>query len=416
MYFSKYLPEFGVEPFVVTVDPEFASYKFFDKSFEQKTKGIRVYKTRSSEPFNLYSKFIGKSKSDAIPQGFTGESNPGILQKIGRFVRGNFFIPDARIGWKKFALKQAEKIIREEGINVVVTTGPPHSSHLVGRELKIKFGMKWIADFRDPWTELFYNKLFYRTYPANWMDRKLEKQILKDTDMILTIGPSMARLLSDKLKVAGVNAKKVHFIYNGYDQEVFMNLSRTKSNSEFTICHLGILSDNQPVDGFVEAMKIFFSSNLNLNQSVRLVLIGKISPGILEKIRSEIPQLLIELKDYMSHPEAMQQIKNADLLFNSLADVPDGKYLISGKLMEYIATGNPILCLGEEVGDAASLLNQFNDSKVLFRNNVTGIYNHIQSIYNKWKVGELKSLPGGNEEYSRFNTTKQLSVLINELI
>lgn len=415
MYFAKYLPDFGFEPFVLTVDPLFASYKFIDESFQKNIASIRVFKTASSEPFNIYSKLIGKSKEEAIPQGFTGESNPGILQKLSRFVRGNFFIPDARRGWVKYAIKEAEKIITREKLDIVITTGPPHSSHLIGLRLKKKFNLKWIADFRDPWTELYYNRLFYRTPIAKSIDRKLEQKVLNEADLILTIGPSMARMLMKKIGKKNENAEKVSYIYNGYDQEVFSNLKKDNTNDCFTICHLGILSDNQPIDGFIEGMRRLYDSNDIINQPVKLQLIGKIAPGILIKLRSEIPELKLEIKDYMPHEEAMQQIMNADLLFNSLAEVPNGKYLVSGKLMEYIATGNPILCLGDENGDAAFLLNQFKDAKVFDRLNVDGIYRHILKIYNLWKSGEKNAELILNEKYSRYDTTRQLAEIINNM-
>lgn len=415
MYFAKYLPEFGIQPIVLTVDPKYASYKFIDKSFEKKTSEIEVFRTESSEPFNIYSKLIGKSRTEAIPQGFSGESNPGVLQKFSRFIRGNFFIPDARKGWVKYAVEKASNIIENEKIELVVTTGPPHSSHLIGLKLKKVFNIKWIVDFRDPWTEVFYNKLFFRTSLADKIDADLERRVLKESDMVLTIGPSMARMLRDKIGEGKGNNSKVHYIYNGYDQEVFNNLKSYKIRDYFTICHLGILSDNQPIDGFVEAMKLFYKLNENKKTPVKLLLIGKISPGILDKLRAEIPELLLEINDYMPHEEAMQQIMNADLLFNSLADVPNGKYLISGKLMEYIATGNPILCLGDESGDASVLLNEFNDAKVLDRRNVNGIYEYILNIFKQWNTGAGNRGSISNEKYSRYNATAQLSELLNKL-
>jgi hypothetical protein len=415
MYFAKYLPEFGIDPFVLTVDPAFASYKFIDESFEKNIKKIRVYRTATSEPFNIYSKLIGKSKEEAIPQGFTGESNPGILRKMSRFVRGNFFIPDARKGWVKYAVKEAEKIIETEKIETIITTGPPHSSHLIGLKLKKKFKLKWIVDFRDPWTEVFYNKLFYRTKIANSIDHNLELRVLREADVILTIGPTMVEILRNKLLVKDSESKKVLYIFNGFDQEVFKNLKRNKTKDYFTICHLGILSDNQPIDGFINAMKMIYNSNKSEMNNIVLQLIGKISPGILNKLSSEIPSLQLKLRDYMPHDEAMQQIMNADLLFNSLAEVSNGKYLISGKLMEYIATGNPILCLGDQDGDASALLRQFEDAKVFDRKNVDGIYQYIQNIYNRWKSEERNSRLVLNERYSRYNTTGQLAELINKL-
>jgi glycosyltransferase involved in cell wall biosynthesis len=414
MYFAKYLSEFGIKPYVLTVDPAYASYKFIDKSFEKKISQVEVYRTLSSEPFTIYSKVIGKKKTDAIPQGFSGESNPGLLQKAGRFIRGNFFIPDARKGWIKFALQEARKIISQNKIDIIITTGPPHSTHLIGLKLKKEFDLKWVVDFRDPWTEVFYNKLFYRTSWAINTDRKLEKQVLNAADKVLTIGPSMAKLLQSKVDDVSGNSK-VQYIFNGYDQEVFKSLVHKKDKNQFTICHLGILTDNQPVDGFIEAMKIFFKEKNVTDSHIKLLLIGRISPGILDKLKSALPGLKLEVIDYLSHEEAMQQIMNADLLFNSLADVPDGKYLISGKLMEYIATGNPVLCLGDESGDAAMLLNEFEDAKVFDRKNINGMHEFILNIFKRWKNGFEIKRKNSSEKYSRYKTAAELAEFLKTI-
>ena len=417
MYFAKYLPNFDIEPIVLTVRPDYASYKFIDKSFESKTEGIKVFKTKSNEPFNLYSKLIGKSKSDAIPQAFTGESDPNLIQKFSRFVRGNFFIPDARIGWVNYAYHEAVKIIQDEKIDLIITTGPPHSSHLIGLKLRSKFNLKWIADFRDPWTELFYNKLFYRTRFANAKDRKLEERVLNSADKVITIGPTLATILEKKIVKEGKTNSNVEFIYNGYDQEIFKDLVRTQINEKFTICHLGILSDNQPIDGFIDAMKLLIDKNDSLANPIKIQLVGKIAPGILKRIHELDGKIELDLLEYMPHKLAMQQIMNADLLFNSLAEVPNGKYLISGKLIEYIATGNPILCLGSPDGDAAELLEQFPDSKVIDRKNSGEVYTLIQKVYTNWIEKKYpntqKSLI---EKYSRYSSTIKLSKIINGLL
>ncbi len=158
MYFSRYLKEFGIEPIVITVDPEEASYKFLDRKFLDHVKDVQVYRTSTMEPLKFYSKMVGGDERAEIPQGFAGESKPGLFRKISRFIRGNFFIPDARKGWNRFAYSQAEELIKREKIDVVITNGTPHSTHLAGLKLKKKFGVKWICDLRDPWTEAYYNK------------------------------------------------------------------------------------------------------------------------------------------------------------------------------------------------------------------------------------------------------------------
>ncbi len=417
LFFSKYLSEFGIEPHILTVNPQLASYKFLDNSLEVHGKNINVYHTETSEPFDFYSKIIGKPKAEAVPQGFSGESNPGLIKKIARFVRGNFFIPDARKGWVPFAFEKAAELITSNKIDTIITTGPPHSTHLTGLRLKRKFNVKWIADFRDPWTDVYYNNMLYRTSIAKNIDVRLENEVLQNADLILTIGPGMVKILKEKLNKNGAasSGDKFHYILNGFDPDAFENIEVKKDSSRFTICHLGVLSNNQPINGFTEAMAKIAKEEPGLLESIRLKLIGKVSPNLIDDLRKQVPQLEIQNIDYLPHQNAMAEIVNSDLLFNSLAETKDAHYLISGKLMEYLATGNPILCLGDPSGDAASLLSVSDDAVVYDRNDVGKIYTFILMILRKWKESKSTSVKRDISLYSRRNTAKQLAQLINKL-
>jgi len=411
MYFCKYLSEFGIEPVVVTVDPDLASYKFIDKSFLKKVESIKAYKTSTLEPFSVYSKLqVNKSVNDSIPQGFAGESNPSIVQKISRAIRGNLFIPDARIGWNSYAFKQADKLLKSERFDLIITTGPPHSTHLVGKKLKHKHNIKWLADFRDPWSGVYYNKLMYRTIWADNYDIKLEREVLEVADSILTIGPGMKQLLCNL--VGPKFHHKIEYIFNGYDEAIFSNITSNLSNDHFVICHLGILSDNQPIDVFLAALKSFLDqNNENIFIPIKLQLIGKISPSILELIRNANMRVELEVVEYVEHSKAIQYMMNANLLFNSLAVMEQDKLLISGKLMEYVASGKPILCLGSEDGDAAKILAETGAGKIFNRSNQEGITNFLTDVY----FGKFKRQIVDIEKYSRKSTAKELQKLLERL-
>ena len=171
--FSKYLPEFGIEPIVLTVDPDFATYPSIDTTLElEVSDSIRVYRTKAKNPLEVYQKIRRKP---APQSGFAGEKKSGLLDKIFRFIRGNVFLPDARIGWNPYAFEKAKQLIKELNINTVITTSPPHSTQLIGLRLKKEFTIQWIADLRDPWTEIYYNKELFRTNWAERQDAKMEK-------------------------------------------------------------------------------------------------------------------------------------------------------------------------------------------------------------------------------------------------
>ena len=174
----------GWEPYVVTVDEKQASYPVLDFELLEEVKGVHVVKTDTKEPLKIYSKFISGSLNAGIPQGQVPKQ--GWMTKMAAFIRGNFFIPDARKGWNYYAKRAAEKILKSDGIKKVITTGPPHSTHLVGSFLKTKYGIQWWADFRDPWVDIFYNQQLYRSYFAQRIDAYLEKKVLRNADGILT--------------------------------------------------------------------------------------------------------------------------------------------------------------------------------------------------------------------------------------
>ena len=159
VYFSKYLKKLGYSPIVLTIDLKSASYPAIDRSLINETQGIPVHYVKSFNWIKIYSWFK-KGKKDKIPQGEF--SKKGLVDHIAAFIRGNFFIPDARVNWAKSAIKEALRIVKSHKIEKIITTGPPHSTHLIGLNLKNQLNFKWIADFRDPWTDIFYVKSFYR--------------------------------------------------------------------------------------------------------------------------------------------------------------------------------------------------------------------------------------------------------------
>lgn len=414
MYFCRYLSAFNIHPVVITVDETKASYRFLDESFREIVEGIETYKTKTIEPLKFYSKIISGDKNTGIPIGFAGESKPGFFQKISRAIRGNFFIPDARKGWVKFALKKAIEVLNSEDINLVVTTGPPHSSHLIGMELKKRLNINWIADFRDPWTDLHYNKFLFRTKYALKKDANYEQKVLKEADSILTIGPSMKQHLMIK---GCIPENKVHYILNGYDESDFKNTVNSNNPDYFTISHIGMLSDTQPITAFLLALKSFFDQNHPICKHLKLRLIGNVSPKNKEEVNHYLPQLSTEHIGYVQKNIAISYMMSSDLLFNSLAEMENSELLISGKLMEYIAAGKSILCLGNPKGDAAHLLNDFKSSKVFDRKNPELIIPFLNSLFDNW-LNKVNFVPNVDKvkQYSRFETTRQLANLLNKYL
>lgn len=411
MYFAKYLSEYGVDPYVITVDEKKASYKFTDQSFLEHVKHVPVVRTNTREVLKLYSKITTGKDNEGIPQGFAGETKPGMIKKLARFVRGNYFIPDARKGWNKFAYKTAKELIQRENIKKIITTGPPHSTHLIGLKLKKELGVKWMADFRDPWRELYYNNLLYRTQRSERRDEALEKSVIDHADVVLTVGPGMQKLLQKK-----TNQQKVKFIYNGFDEELFQKIARNKlSTDKIVITHLGLLGESQPITSFIEGLKAVIQQKPELLAKVRLRFIGKVSEVILDDIKRVFPELETETIAYMPHRQAMEEIVNSHVLFNSLAIVKGEDYLISGKLMEYVATGRPIVALGDPNGNAAELMKGLPYCKVFARENTKVISEFLNELIIELTKGNECLHETKNLSFTRKKTTEELSKLIQSL-
>ena len=213
MYFAKYLKKLGCNPIILTVDPKYASYNLKDLSLQSQIKDIETYKTFSLEILSLYSFFKSGNKTKSIPQSYI--PNKSIFDKITSFIRLNIFIPDSRIGWNYFAFQKAKKIISNNKIDYLITTGPPHSSHLIGEKIYKKYKLKWIVDLRDPWSELFYLKDGFRFNFSKKINEKLETNVIEKADAIITtVGDRYHKILKDKI----TNPEKIHQIYNGYDK------------------------------------------------------------------------------------------------------------------------------------------------------------------------------------------------------
>ena len=405
MYFSKHLKAQGITPIVITIDPKNAAYPSFDYDLLNEVKGIEVHYTKGKSILNLYSFLKSGKKNKEIPTGNFGNEKKSLFDKIAGFTRGNFFIPDARIGWNKHALKVANDIISKNKINVVITTGPPHSTHLIGNKLKKTHSIKWIADFRDPWREIYYNHLFHRTKLADQKDKSLELQILNNCDLVLTVGPSMRDLLASKLNS---NKKKVHFLYNGYENELFKDLIKTK-NSEFTISYVGTLNKNYPYETLINCL---LEAKKNKIDNFIIEFTGKIEIEVTKEFNN-LPNVNLKLNGIVNHDRAVQYMKNSDLLLLFLPLTGNTKIMITGKLMEYLATGNPILCIGDTQSDAAKILSNQDHCCVATTNEKDKIYDFIFSIYsNKNEVNLQKNQ---HSEFSRSEITKKLISIIQKL-
>lgn len=411
MYFCRYLNEFGYEPIVVTVDPRKASYRFVDESLLEQVAHVRTVRTNAIDPLKFYSILTSGNARDGIPHGEINKRKKGVFSRLSAYVRGNFFIPDSRIGWKRYALKAAMRIIREEQVNLVITTGPPHSTHLTGLALKRKLGVKWLADFRDPWTDIYYNKDLMRTKRSEQKDAGLERTVMHEADIVLTIGERLRELLLSK---SDFDPEKFRVIYNGFDAEK-MDRIVARPHAHFEATFIGLLTGNQPYPALIEVFRAFLKSNPDA--PLRFSFAGNQSDEVRQSFEEAFPGR-VTFYGYIGHGESMQLMKDADLLLNCLAEMENNEILVSGKQMEYLATGNPILCVGNERGESALLFGHVQNAALLEKTRVSEMTAFIQKVYDQW--AQKTPLVNATQDafvagMSRKNTTGQLAAILNEL-
>jgi glycosyltransferase involved in cell wall biosynthesis len=397
--FAKYLPEFGWEPVILTVDPQYAAYPVIDDSLnEDLPPDLRVYTTKATDYFAVYK----KDKTKIPSAGFANSVDNTLKGKLLRFIRGNFFLPDPRKGWNKYAIRKASDIIEKTGIKHIITTSPPHSTQLIGLKIKKKYPeIKWIADLRDPWTDIYYYKQFYPTFFSKRIDSNYEKKVLNNSDKIITVGTSLKNIFSSKQK--GIESK-IEVITNGYDDKDFKGVEPTNP-AKLTITYVGTLSDIYPVEGLVAALKRMKQEGIDFV----LWFVGSASEKTRQLILANIPDTSVEFLPYVIHSEAVKYMLSSTILLLIIPSHQSNKSILTGKLFEYLATGKPILCLGPTDGDAAEIIKSVGAGSVFNYNSNDAIYQFLVQ-----SSGKIVQPPGtGKLIYSRKELTRQLSMILN---
>jgi glycosyltransferase involved in cell wall biosynthesis len=406
LHFAKYLGDYNCIPYVLTVDPTYASYPVKDESLKALVpKNLNISYTKSFEALNILSAIAGKDK---VPYGgFTNQKKSSFFQDALKWIRGNFFIPDARIGWVKYATKKAAELIREHQIDCILISSPPHSSQLIGLKLKKEFPhLKWIADLRDPWTDIYYYKELLHTEWAKKKDRSLEKKVLERADAALVVSSYIKYALAEKsLKV---NVDKIHVLPNGYDEGDFKSLDK-KDSDKFYITYVGTMADSYKPSVFFEALaKVIHQNNIE-----RLVFrfVGSVPVSIKEKL-NELG-INSEFIGHVAHQEAVRYMLSTNLLLLVIPDAPGAEGILTGKLFEYLGAGKRIIGIGPSNGDAATILKECSAGVMFDRNDKTGLLSYLSDEIMNDRSSQINSYEV--KKYTRRQLTNQLSTIISNL-
>lgn len=412
--FVKYLPEFGWKPTIFI--PENPSYPIIDETLEKEvSKDLEIIKTKIWEPYQI-AEFFGKDNKKFKAGQFDVGKNQSWKSKLSIWVRGNFFIPDARVFWVKPSVEFLKKYLKENHFDAFVTTGPPHSLHLIGLELKKEFpNLKWIADFRDPWTEISYYKHLKLTKSSDKKHRNLEAQVFKTADITLATSFTDAENFRKK-------AANSFCITNGFDEDASTPLSmatqnpqtlkRSNPQTKFTLSYIGVLEQLRNPEILWKVLGELIKENKNFKDDFELKFVGRIDDKILEKIENSELKNSVKNLGYLSHSAANAEMRNSDLLLITNFPNETSKGIIPGKIFEYLQTGNQILSFGPKDGDVKKILEETNAGKHFSYDDSEPLKSFILEKYQDWKNGNLSSQTKNIDQFSRKNLTKKLSEIL----
>ncbi len=397
--FVTYLPEFGIEPTVYC--PSNPSYPITDNSLlNELPKAVKVIKQPISEPYR-FANILSKKSSKRISSGvIPKKERQSIVERLLLYVRGNFFIPDARKNWVKPSVKFLSEYIQEHAIDVVITTGPPHSMHLIGLNLKQNLNVKWVTDFRDPWTTIGYHKALKLSNKAKQNHLKLEEDVLNSADQIIVTSHHT------KNEFANKTSRPIEVITNGYDASYVVVKEK---DSDFTISHIGsLLSDRNPLILW-EVLSELVKENKTFSNNFKLNLVGVVSEVIIETIQNYGLGEYLNCVGYVSHDEAIAFQKASQLLLLIEIDSEDTKAIIPGKLFEYMISETPIIAIGPESSDVDDIIKKTNTGHYFTYSDKTELKTQLLKAFNLYKTKALHTNPIGLEQYSRSSLTEKLA-------
>ncbi len=406
--FVKYLPGFGCEPYVFT--PENPAFQLRDESLlSDVPKEAEIIRLPIWEPYEVFfrlSSLFGSKKSTQA-SGLVAGSKMTLFQKLSTWIRGNLFIPDPRVFWVRPSVKFLDDFLKENNINTIITTGPPHSIHLIGYRLKKKNpSLRWFADFRDPWSEWGLLDSLQVGSIARMIHRKMEANVLRLADNVITITPFYVR------RFEKLSARKVSLLTNGYDEDDFKNLTM-QATQRFILRHVGIVNEKCDPRPFMEALSQLASEYPEFGSSVQVDFVGDVHPQFKSFVKeSSMISTFTTFTTPVPHKELIGLYGSSSVLLIILTGYKDAEGYMPGKLFEYIATGLPIIGTGPVDGDASALLKEVGVGEMIDVKDVDQIKTKVLSYFDAWRKGTVLNSTKAGVKYSRREITRALTELL----
>ena len=404
--FVKYLREFNWEPVVYTIERK--SQEHSSGLSNDIPEGVTVLTRPIFDPFDVYQAFVRKNKKNAQPGFINEQGTSSASRKLLFWIRGNFFIPDAKKFWIKPSIRYLCKYIQQNDIDVVVSTGPPHSMHLIGHGLKKELGIKWLADFRDPWTNIDFYERLNLSKSADRKHHALERSVVSNANEVTTVSWSLAKELGQD------QGRKIHVLTNGYDEQDYQNIEQLRSD-KFTIVQTGSMNEDRNPHALWDALNILFSKVKGSRDSVRVKLIGSVDHFVVSSFKKAGLEDIVELHGLMAHNKAIEEMVNATLLLLPINDSKNKSGIVPGKFYEYLRSGTRVLCIGPPDGDAAKIIKETNCGTVHDHNDVDGVFTVLETLFKEHQTTGVTSTTANYSKYDRKNLTGELAELLNGL-
>ncbi|MBR4408972.1 MAG: glycosyltransferase [Bacteroidales bacterium] len=404
--FSKYLPSQGWQPVIYT--PENPDMPSIDQSLYSDIPGeAEIIKRPITEIYSIYRRISGNKGG--------GEVNPinsqkkTLKQKLMLAIRGNLFIPDPRISWLRPSVRFLKKYLREHPVDVIVSTGPPHSMHLIARKVSKATGIPWVADFRDPWTRMFYFKHLALSDWARKKHEKLEKMVLDDASAVVAVSP----LVQEEFKT--MTGNRIELVTNGYDPEDFGQI--VEPDGHFNIVHTGLFASDGNPETLWKVLSDLCREDARFADQLRIRLVGKNDTMILDSIHTAgLERNLVDL-GYRDHTVAVREQMGSTMLILPLRKEPEYRATLPGKLFEYLGSQRPVLGIGQTDGAMARILADTGAGETFEWDDEAGIRTYVLKRWEKFLAGDDDSVPDNNiEQYSRKATARKMAALLESLI
>lgn len=405
--FAKYLPDFDWQPVIMT--PENPDFELKDDTLlKDVPPSCEVLKLSIREPFGIYKKLLGKKANQQ--QGVVAKGKSSRLGKIATWIRGNWFIPDARMLWIKPASKFLIRYLKENPVDVIITTGPPHSIHMIGARVKKKTGIPWLADFRDPWSQWDVLPQLQLSEKSWAKHKQMEFEVLNMADKVLTVSKRLGKALDDLAGVPGVTV-----INNGFDQDDFTDFE-PKPADKFRFVHMGLLNEGRNPIRLWKVLNKQCAHDDEFAASLEIILAGTIEQVVKDELaRLEYLKDKVKVLNYISHKEALEINQTSAVFLLLVNNTSNSTWILPGKIYEYFACRKPILPFGRKESDANDMLQECGYDAFLSYDDQRGIEERVKKLYNQYKNGVHLVDASRVDRFSRKKLTESLVEILEDL-